>query len=233
MTDRATPNGIDRAFMAALHPGDRPDSEILRGPFSLRHEGSWWDCVSSGTALLMLRSTGPSFRELPESATERVLAVVDAPAPNRYRVLAGALRVWLADASIADSAPCEECQGAPPVSQACHRCNGTGICECRCGDEHDCAECEGEGNRGGCWRCDSDGTLPLEANPGSIGGGDAIVDRNLVKRFLSEVMPDNVVLDVAHGEVLHPVHFRSAGFRCCVMQYRGGNTGPALTVETV
>lgn len=53
-----------------------------------------------------------------------------------------------------DGIPCPEVEGPPEGAdkwwyahrkEKCDLCRGAGNCECRCGDEHDCCECEGTG----------------------------------------------------------------------------------------
>jgi hypothetical protein len=43
-------------------------------------------------------------------------------------------------------AHCETCDD----SRACDECNGTGLCECHCGTEHDCGFCDGTGHCPSC-----------------------------------------------------------------------------------
>lgn len=38
-----------------------------------------------------------------------------------------------------------DCKNVHNVSNLCDECGGSGLCECDCGDEHDCGECDGEG----------------------------------------------------------------------------------------
>ena len=42
--------------------------------------------------------------------------------------------------------PCKVSNDTGLVTVSCDRCGGSGICECRCGDEHDCGYCDGVGH---------------------------------------------------------------------------------------
>lgn len=41
------------------------------------------------------------------------------------------------------------CQHVHDVSKLCDECKGSGLCECDCGDEHECGGCAGEGMTNG------------------------------------------------------------------------------------
>ena len=57
---------------------------------------------------------------------------------------------------------CPECDGNGHTGPVCDSCDSTGDCECHCGDEHPCGECQGLSGGPDCTACDGTGRLREE-----------------------------------------------------------------------
>lgn len=136
----------------------------------------------------------------------KVLALVDSPGPDTVEAAKYSAFLAIAGEALVHnmrtvdeflerpvSYPCRECDGDKTVDLDCLTCDGNGYHECKCGHEHDCAECDGEG---------TDGTRGTKPCPVCLGKGEQY-HRNL--RGSSEHLIHGCYLDLIfqpeHGDV--------------------------------
>lgn len=205
------------SYMNELHPKDREDSNILRGPFSVQFDGSWLNCVTDGHGILAVSSAEPAFRT--DVTSDRVNDYLSPVGSCVGTVAWETFDGWLAGAVTTREVPCPKCNGKPLADHPCNDCDGEGYHECdRCKDEHSCATCNGSGVAGGCFACDSEGTTSAPALHGRIGREQVPIDRNVVARFLAHV-PRSGLVTIHHGGDHDPVYFIGDGWRGAVMPY--------------
>lgn len=97
---------------------------------------------------------------------------------------------WLPTPDIPDPvfSECRKCKGTGK-SAKCRNCQGDGRCECNCGHEHDCGDCEGTGYQGLAETCDNCENGKIEETQ-RVAVGEAVVNAHYLRKIATLPNPE-------------------------------------------